>query len=315
MKIAVLGAICFDEIYDVDGNKTESFGGISYNIAALSSIAATGETIVPVTKIGRDRHAPVMEMLARFSHLDTRAISVCDSPLTHVTLRWTSRDARQETILHKMPPFDAHDLLAANDADVAHFNFINGTELSLERLKQFRADYKDLISVDVHQLISHFSEDGKRTLVGFSNWAEWMPHIDIVQCNELELQHTVGRTLTTRADFLAAAKSLCSAGARIVAVTLGGEGALMVYQDGETMRAVEAKPFQPENAIETTGCGDSFSAGFLMGLVRHGDPLVAFASAIVVAGANAQRLGIGNLTDVSAQLREPLRHVRVVDVS
>jgi len=38
MKIAILGAVCFDEIFPLDGERRESFGGILYNAAALASI-------------------------------------------------------------------------------------------------------------------------------------------------------------------------------------------------------------------------------------------------------------------------------------
>jgi sugar/nucleoside kinase (ribokinase family) len=47
--------------------------------------------------------------------------------------------------------------------------------------------------------------------------------------------------------------------------------------------------------VDTTGCGDSFSAGFLCNYMECGDPLRANAAANIVAGTNCESHGIGRL--------------------
>ncbi|MGI6460589.1 MAG: hypothetical protein ACOX5J_10935 [Candidatus Hydrogenedentales bacterium] len=56
MKIAILGAVCFDEIFALDGERRESFGGILYNAAALSSVLDAGDACAPVHQ---DRRRPL----------------------------------------------------------------------------------------------------------------------------------------------------------------------------------------------------------------------------------------------------------------
>lgn len=160
MKIAVLGAVCFDEIYTIDGARTESFGGILYNIAAFSAIMRESETALPITAIGADKYEQAIAEFRRFPHVDTRYVTKCSSPTTHVTLRWTGDTTRDETILHCMPPFTPDTLQPALPCDAAHFNFINGTEITLPVLREFRTAYAGLVSVDIHQLISRFGDDG-----------------------------------------------------------------------------------------------------------------------------------------------------------
>jgi sugar/nucleoside kinase (ribokinase family) len=305
MKIAVLGAVCFDEIITLDGNRSNSFGGILYNVAAMSALLRDGESAKPVTMLGADRYNDAIAEFRRFPGIDTSAIGKCASPLTHVTLQWTGASTRHEKILHRMPPFTIDDLSPALECDAAHFNFINGTELDLYTLRAFRAMYKGIISIDIHQLISHFSETGQRTISGFNAWKDWLPYVDVIQGNELEIAHTVGRSLHSRDDFRTAALELCSAGPRMSVVTLGEGGALMVYREGAKYWHAQVPPFQKEKAIETTGCGDSFSSGLLVGLLRYGDSLDAFAAGAIAAGANAQLRGLGNLANVSDYLDSP----------
>jgi sugar/nucleoside kinase (ribokinase family) len=75
-------------------------------------------------------------------------------------------------------------------------------------------------------------------------------------------------------DVVAAARRLAAIGAAgradggpIVAVKLGPDGALACRADGPVVRV----PAMPVAAVDTTGAGDSFNAGFLRGWLDGGD--------------------------------------------
>ena len=67
----------------------------------------------------------------------------------------------------------------------------------------------------------------------------------------------------------------------VVAATCGADGAVIV--DAETVRRLRSR-----SAVDTTGCGDAFSAGFLRGLslgrTRHDAATLGCATAALVAG-------------------------------
>ncbi|HPJ98253.1 MAG TPA: PfkB family carbohydrate kinase, partial [Candidatus Hydrogenedentes bacterium] len=66
-------------------------------------------------------------------------------------------------------------------------------------------------------------------------------------------------------------------------------------------------------AVDTTGCGDSFSAGFLAGMLRWDEPATALACGSVVAGVNARHRGIGQLAEAKRLLSDPRRHFAVFE--
>ena len=74
--------------------------------------------------------------------------------------------------------------------------------------------------------------------------------------------------------------------AEIEAATCGAEGVLLVDADGAEM----VPAFEVE-AVDTTGCGDAFSAGFLRGLALGRDRRDAAVLGCAVAALVAQGLG------------------------
>jgi sugar/nucleoside kinase (ribokinase family) len=87
-------------------------------------------------------------------------------------------------------------------------------------------------------------------------------------------------------DLEEACRSLVERGAGCVAATCGAEGVLLV--DGEGSLRVPA--FEVE-VVDTTGCGDAFSAGFLRGLSLGRDRAAAAALGCAAAGLVAGGLG------------------------
>ena len=91
---------------------------------------------------------------------------------------------------------------------------------------------------------------------GVLEWiAAALPHLDMLLPNEEQL---LG--LTGAADVVAAARALTDRGVGVVAVTRGTRGALIV--DADVVLEVPAYAIE---TVDTTGCGDAFSAGFIFG--------------------------------------------------
>ncbi len=93
---------------------------------------------------------------------------------------------------------------------------------------------------------------------------------------------------TREAEIEKAAKSLLSAGPRLVVVTGGTDGSWIYPRDG---KAFHQAAYLMPHVVDTTGCGDSYHGAFLFGLLR-GMSLEATASfASAVAAINTQQLG------------------------
>ena len=105
---------------------------------------------------------------------------------------------------------------------------------------------------------------------------------DVFLPNEAEARRIAGM-----ADVVAAALALAAHGPRIVAVKLGMDGAIAAERDGTVTRV----PSLAVDAIDTTGAGDSFDAGFLAGFLA-GRP-VRDCLALGVAAGSLSTLRVG----------------------
>jgi sugar/nucleoside kinase (ribokinase family) len=115
--------------------------------------------------------------------------------------------------------------------------------------------------------------------------ADWVgpifEHLDYLLPNE---EQVLG--LTGADDVAEGCRELIGRGVGCVAATCGGEGAVVVDRDGE-----ERVPAMPVEVVDTTGCGDAFSAGFLRGISLGRSRRDAAVLGCAVAGLVAGGLG------------------------
>jgi sugar/nucleoside kinase (ribokinase family) len=111
--------------------------------------------------------------------------------------------------------------------------------------------------------------------------ADALPHADYLLPND---EQVLG--FTGAASLEEGARALVAAGAGCVAVTQGARGALVVT----ATEAFEVPAYDIE-VVDTTGCGDAFSAGFLRGLSLGRDLRGAAALGCATAAQVAGGLG------------------------
>lgn len=113
---------------------------------------------------------------------------------------------------------------------------------------------------------------------------EWigaaLPELDWLLPNDEQVLGFTGEL-----DLVAGCRALIARGVGGVAATRGADGAVVVTAD-----AVAEVPAFPVDVVDTTGCGDAFSAGFLRGLSLGQEP------------ADAARLGCGVASQVAGGL-------------
>lgn len=111
--------------------------------------------------------------------------------------------------------------------------------------------------------------------------ADALPHTDFLLPNDEQVLGFTGAS--SLAD---GARALLGRGVGCVAVTQGAKGALVATSSG----VVEVPAF-PIEVVDTTGCGDAFSAGFLRGLSLELSPVDAARLGCATAAQVAQGLG------------------------
>jgi len=136
---------------------------------------------------------------------------------------------------------------------------------------------------------------------GLLEWiAPAFPELDYLLPND---EQVLG--FTGAADLEEGCRALLERGVGCVAATQGAEGALVVDAAG----AVRVPAFEVD-VVDTTGCGDAFSAGFLRGLDLGGDRAEAARMGCATAALVAQGLGTDHgsftLADVQAMCATPM---------
>ena len=139
-----------------------------------------------------------------------------------------------------------------------------------------------------------FVVDAEGTLL-----TETLPyHPFLVKPNRAELEGIVGRPLPTEEDLRNAATDLQGRGAQNVLVSLGGDGALLLDENGHFHRAA-ALSVVPVN---TVGAGDSAVAGFLAGVERG--YAYALRLAMACGGATAASEGLATRESIERMMGE-----------
>ena len=116
--------------------------------------------------------------------------------------------------------------------------------------------------------------------MGVLEWiAAALPHLEYLLPNAEQVLGFTGET-----DLVAGCRALVARGVGCVAATGGADGVLLV--DAESSERVPAFAI---DVVDTTGCGDAFSAGFLRGLAlgrsrREAAALGGAAAALVAQG-------------------------------
>lgn len=125
-------------------------------------------------------------------------------------------------------------------------------------------------------------------------------HPFLIKPNNYELGEIFGVTLQTKEDVVLYAKKLQKMGAGNVLVSMAGDGAVLVAEDGSVYRA-EAPEGRVRNSV---GAGDSMVAGFLYGYLNSGTYEDAFYYGICSGSASAFSENLATRKEVEKLLKK-----------
>ena len=141
----------------------------------------------------------------------------------------------------------------------------------------------------VHCVVDTTGEALKSALVG-------RPFL--VKPNEKELGDLFGVRVENKEQAVVYAKKVCALGARNCLVSLGGDGAVLVTDDGEVLTVSAPQG----TVVDTVGAGDSVVAGFLWKASQGADLKTAFLAGVCAGSATAFSSGLATKEQVEALL-------------
>lgn len=109
---------------------------------------------------------------------------------------------------------------------------------------------------------------------------------DVCVPNKTEIHELTGQAVNNEVDALRAAERLQDRGVKCVALTMGGEGVLILDDSGSTHISADKV-----DAVDTTGAGDAFTAAFAVSLSAGMTQIESARRACAVAAISVTQMG------------------------
>jgi sugar/nucleoside kinase (ribokinase family) len=194
---------------------------------------------------------------------------------------------RTQRVSQQADPITAQQLQHI-DATIYHLGPLLAEDIPVDVFKTLAA--KGIVSLDAQGYLR--TVKNQQVLpVDWPAKKEALQYVDILKVNEYELE-----VLTGVKDVSNGAKILADWGVKEVVVTLGSMGSVILHKG----KFYSIPPYIPGNFADTTGCGDTYMAGYLFqrnkgaGIQHAGE----FASAMAGLKVNSSGPFIGTEEDV-----------------
>ena len=123
-------------------------------------------------------------------------------------------------------------------------------------------------------------------------------HPFLIKPNNHELGEIFGVKIESKADVITYAKKMQEKGARNVLVSMAGDGAVLVAEDGSIFQSEAPKG----KVVNSVGAGDSMVAGFIAGYLEDGSYGKAFQMGVCTGSASAFSEELATKAEVIALL-------------
>lgn len=246
IDICCIGHVTLDKI--VTPQKTVYMaGGTSFYMAYGIKQLPPKASFQLITKVGDEQRKEIERM--RHAGIDV----VCyDSAHTVYFENRYGMDTNHRTqrVLAKADPFTL-DEVEPLEAEIFHLGSLLADDFSPEVVAALAA--KGRVSIDVQGFLREVRGENVHP-IGWKNQTEILRYTDILKLNEYEMV-TIGGSNNPREVAL----GLAAMGVREVVITLGNYGSY-IWADN---KFYEIPAYEPTEQVDATGCGDTYSTGYL----------------------------------------------------
>lgn len=222
-------------------------GGTSFYFSYAFSHLPQNVSFQLVTKLGESEMQSVEDM--RQAGIDVQVY-----PSRHTVYfenkYGENQNDRTQRVLERADPFTIDEMQEVN-AGVYHLGSLLSDDFSTDVVKYLST--KGRISIDAQGYLREVRGE-KVYPIDWAEKREILAHTDIIKVNEHEMEVITGFN-----DPRAAALRLAEWGVKEVCVTLGSEGSI-ILADG---KFYDIPAYEPKEIVDATGCGDTYSAGYL----------------------------------------------------
>ena len=263
--ICCIGHITKDKI--VTPNRTVYMaGGTSFYFSYAINQLPKDVTFSLVTAMDPTEKEPVEKMLK--AGIDV-SMNASRNTVFFENIYGENQNERKQRVLAKADPFTIQQLEHV-DAKVFHLGSLLADDFPTEVVEYLSS--KGRVSIDVQGYLREVRGE-KVYPIDWKEKLKVLKHTYYLKVNETEME-----TITGLKDAHEAAKLIHAWGVTEVIITLGSEGSLVYVDD----KFYEIPAYPPHEVVDATGCGDTYSAGYLYKRLQGATPTEAgkFAAAM-----------------------------------
>jgi sugar/nucleoside kinase (ribokinase family) len=275
-KIGLIGTINRDIIKFQNGTVKKGWGGALYNLKSFSQIFSGRVEIYPVCNIGADCYRPIMQILNKLPGVKSDYINKVSEKNNACYLTYLDNENKTEILKGGVPRLTNDNAKPLLNCEVVLVNYLSGSDIYLRSLLKFRKEYSGKIYIDLHSLTLGKRNDGMRYLRCPANWEKVVSAGDYIQMNRQELnilttgnlgpgERDIDRNISVIFRHLKQHKVDISG--KIFIITDGASGSILYYLKRDRTNRIFIPVAKRQINCDTTGCGDSYSAGFIYGLI------------------------------------------------
>ena len=256
--ICCIGHITKDKI--VTPNRTVYMaGGTSFYFSYAINQLPKDVTFSLVTAMDPTEKEPVEKMLK--AGIDV-SMNASRNTVFFENIYGENQNERKQRVLAKADPFTIQQLEHV-DAKVFHLGSLLADDFPTEVVEYLSS--KGRVSIDVQGYLREV-RDEKVYPIDWKEKLKVLKHTYYLKVNETEME-----TITGLKDAHEAAKLIHAWGVTEVIITLGSEGSLVYVDD----KFYEIPAYPPHEVVDATGCGDTYSAGYLYKRLQGATPTEA----------------------------------------
>ena len=223
-------------------------GGTAYYVAWAMKHLPHDVSFGVVTAVGNDLKHEIERL--KQAGIDIVAHASPDS--VYFENRYeTNMNKRHQRVLSKAAPF-TREMLAEAEAKVFHLGTLLQDDFNVEVVEYLAA--KGRVCIDVQGYLREVREQ-KVYSVDWKDKLRILKSTDILKVNE----HEIDVLTNGEHNLHEAAKKIRSWGVREVLITLGSYGSVIYADD----RFYDIPGYEPRKTVDATGCGDTYTAGYL----------------------------------------------------
>ncbi|MHA2046644.1 MAG: carbohydrate kinase family protein [Candidatus Thorarchaeota archaeon] len=284
MEIVVVGHLSRDLIITPETQNESLGGGTAYAMLA-PAIGAFGASII--SKVGKDFGQNYREIL-KSSGLDISGLHTEGQKSTRFINEYNAlgtRVQRIESVAPSITPSDFGD--AHRNAKIIHFSPITPDEI--EKTCYVTAwEEGALTSLDAQGYVRQILDDGEVSPRTWEDRDRIISNVDVVKFHDSELKLT-----DSSESELSAVSHILDMGPIIVIVTRDHRGSTIYTRNSQVDIPLVLSKYQ----VDSTGCGDTYTIGFLLEYMRSLDISRAGLFAATCASFNAETVGPYKMPD------------------